>query len=172
MDFIKCNKKHFEAVVQMYAKVLKKLEETINYPKWSEEHPSKEYIFESISRGELFACVENESILGAAVLSENPEGCYELGEWKRELSRGEYLVVHTLAVNPENARKGVGSFMVDGCISFAKDNGYKAVRLDVLKENIPALSLYKNKGFTFAGRSDLKRNIDFIEDFDLYELNF
>ncbi len=172
MEFIKCGREHFEAVVQMYAQVLKNLEETVNYPKWSKEHPSKEYIFDSISRGELFVCVENDKILGAAVLSENPEGAYELGDWKKELSRGEYLVIHTLATSTENKRKGVGSFMVDGCIAYAKANGYKAVRLDVLKENTPAINLYKNKGFTFAGRRDLLRNIDYIEDFDLYELNF
>ena len=94
MEFIKCGREYFEAVVQKYAQGLKNLEETVNYPKWSEEHPSNEYIFDSISRGELFACVENERILGAAVLSENPEGAYELGDWKTQLSRGEYLVIH------------------------------------------------------------------------------
>lgn len=171
MEFIICTSEHLDAVIEMYSKVLKKLETTVNYPKWSEEHPSREYICESAANSELFACVENGEILGAAVLSENPEGSYERGDWKADLSRGEYLVVHTLAVSPEHERRGVGSFMVDGCIAFAKENGYKALRLDVLKENIPAINLYKSKGFTFAGTKDLLRNIEGIPFFDLYELN-
>ena len=171
MKFIKCSSEQRNAVCEMYAQTVKALEENINYPKWSKDHPSVEYIDESISRGELFACVENGEILGAVVLSENPEGSYELGDWKVKLERGEYLVIHTLATNPSHQHKGVGSFLVDGCIDYAKANGYKAIRLDVVPENSPAVKLYKSKGFTYAGTKDLMRNIEYIPFFDLYELN-
>ena len=172
MDFIKCKKEHVDVVTQMYRRCVEALEKGVNYPKWSDGHPSNEYIAESIVHGELFACISKGEILGATVLSENPEGRYELGEWKTKLNRGDYLVVHTLAVSPDHGRKGVGSFMVDGCINHAKRNGYKAIRLDVVAENIPAVELYKKKGFSFAGTKDLQRNIEYIPTFDLYELNF
>ena len=160
MEFIRCKKEHLAAVTQMYRQSVKALEDGVNYPKWSDGHPSNEYIEESLSHGELFACIENGDILGAAVLSENPEGSYELGDWTLELDRGEYLVIHTLAVNPGYERRGVGSFLVDGCIRYAKSSGYKAIRLDVVAENFPAVNLYKKKGFTFAGSKDLNRNIE------------
>ena len=172
MEFLKCTREHFDAAAKMYARVVRTLEENVNFPKWSDEHPSREYISDSISRGELFACVDGEAILGAAVLSENPEGCYELGDWKVDLRRGEYLVIHTLAVSPDHEREGVGSFLVDGCIAYAKENGYRAIRLDVVAENVPAIDLYKKKGFTYAGSKDLLRDLDYIPVFDLYELNF
>lgn len=172
MDFVKCTNKQLAAVCKMYTQSVRALEENINYPKWSNEHPSKEYITESISQGNLFACVENGVILGATVLNENPEGNYELGDWKVSLERGEYLVIHTLAVSPKHSHKGIGSFIVDGCIAYAKANGYKAIRLDVVPGNIPAVNLYKKKGFTYAGTKDLTRNIEYIPLFDLYELNF
>ena len=62
--------------------------------------------------------------------------------------------------------------MVDKGIDIAESKGYKAIRLDVVPDNIPAINLYKNKGFTFAGVKDLSRNIEDIPLFGLYELNF
>ncbi len=171
MEFIKCKKEHIAAVTELYRRCVEALRKGINYPKWSDAHPSSEYIAESVLHGELFACVNEGEILGVTVLSENPEGSYELGEWTAELNRGKYLVIHALAVSPDHERKGIGAFLVDGCIAYAKSNGYKAIRLDVVTENTPAVKLYTKKGFTYAGTKDLERNIDYIPVFDLYELN-
>ena len=171
IDFIKCQKEHIKAVREMYRNSVDALQQTTNYPKWSDDHPSNEYIADSIAGGEVFACVGDGKILGAAVLSENPEGRYESGDWRVVLEQGEFLVIHTLAVSPDYAGKGIGSFMVDRCIAYAKDNGYKAIRLDVVPGNVPAVNLYKKKGFTFAGMKDLQRNINDIPVFELYEFN-
>ena len=62
--------------------------------------------------------------------------------------------------------------MVEYCIHTAKENGYKAVRLDVIPTNAPARRLYENMGFLFAGEKDLSRDIKDISTFALYELNF
>lgn len=169
--FIKCNMSHFDAVVSLYDRSVKKLEETVNYPKWSKDHPSREYIKDSIKNGRQFACLKDGEVLGAIVLSENPEGNYRAGEWSRELEEGEYLAIHVLAVDPEYKRQGIGGFLVDKSIEFARKNGYKAIRLDVVPENLPAVSLYKSKGFTSAGKKDLMRNIENIPVFELYGLN-
>ena len=88
------------------------------------------------------------------------------------MKKGEYLIIHTLAVDPLHEHKGVGRYMVDKCINIAESKGYKAIRLDVVPDNIPAINLYKSKGFTFAGIKDLSRNINGIPLFGLYELNF
>ena len=171
MEFIKCEKEHFGAVAKMYESSVDYLNRTINYPLWTSEHPSREYVEESIARGEQFACVESGRVLGAVVLSENPEGSYELGDWSRNFRYGEYLVIHILAVDPGHLKEGVGEFMVDGCISYAKSRGYKALRLDVVPGNVPAVRLYEKKGFVFAGEKDLQRGIKELPIFDLYELN-
>ena len=62
--------------------------------------------------------------------------------------------------------------MVKYCIDYAREHGFKAIRLDVVPENIPARRLYERLGFTFAGEKDLKRDIEDIPTFALYELNF
>ena len=104
------------------------------------------------------------------MLSEDPEGFYEAGEWSVDLERGEFLIIHVLAVDPDKGQRGIGGFMVERCIDIARRGGYKAIRLDVVPGNIPAEKLYAKYGFTYAGRKDLLKNIDFIPLFDLYEL--
>ena len=170
-EFIICTAEQYEDVVSVYEHSVEKLQRTINYPKWSEEHPSRDYVEQAISEGEQFACARDGKIIGAVVLSENPEGKYECGNWSRELKRGEYLAVHILAVEPDFERSGVGSFLVDGSIDYAKKNGYRALRLDIVPDNIPAKRLYETKGFASAGIKDLERNIPEIPLFELYELN-
>ena len=171
MKLIKCRMDHYEEISNMYRRVVKALNETINYPKWSDEHPSETDIKRAVSNGSLYACVENDIIIGGVVLSEDPEGNYSAGEWSRELEEGRFLVIHLLAVEPSSAGKGVGGFIVEQCIELAKQNGYKAVRLDVVPNNAPALRLYQKKGFSYAGTKDLERNIPDIPLFDLYEIN-
>ncbi len=170
--FTKVDASQFDAVAGMYERAVEKLERTVNYPKWSKYHPSREYVAEAIRRGEQFACVDGGRILGAVVLNESPEGKYELGGWSRDLREGEYLVLHILAVDPEYERLGVGGFMVDGSIAFAKAKGYKAVRLDIVPENLPAAELYVSRGFVSAGRIDRLRDIEGIPVFEIFELNF
>lgn len=172
MKLIKCENEHLDLVSDMYARVVKHLEETVNYPKWSKNYPCMESVKEAIKKGEQYACVENNEVLGAVVLNDNPNGNYEAGDWSKDLKRGEYLVIHTLAVDALAEHKGIGGYIVDCCIEIAMHEGYKAIRIDVVPDNIPAIHLYQRKGFTFAGTKDLLRNIDGIPLFALYELNF
>jgi len=173
MKLIKCGSEHIDAVAAMYSRVVEQLEKTVNYPQWSKDYPCRESVKAAVSNGWQYACIEeNGTVLGALVINDNPNGYYEAGDWSRQLIRGEYLVIHTLAVDPDAERRGVGRYMVDCCIELAVRKGYSAIRLDVVPDNIPAINLYKGKGFTYAGTKDLLRNIDGIPLFSLYELNF
>lgn len=171
MDFRQCKEDDFQRVNDFYRLVVKRLDETINYPKWSDEHPSKEYIADAIKAGTQYICLDDDEIIGAVILNENPDGYYEAGEWSVDLRRGEYLAVHVLAVHPDCAHKGVGTYLVRGCVRTAKQGGYKAIRLDTVPENTPANSLYLKNGFSYAGTKDLLRNYPEIPCFNLYELN-
>lgn len=171
MELIKCDKEQYEAITELYHQVTAYLQAHTNYPLWDSAHPSDKGVADAIEQGTQYACVYNGEIRGAVVLSEDPEGDYDNASWSAELRKGEYLVIHVLAVHPDFAGRGLGSFMVDRCISIAKEKGYKALRLDVVPGNIPAERLYKNKGFVYAGTQDIRREAVDIPLFDLYELN-
>ncbi len=169
--FIRCRAEHYDAVTSMYGRVLTELERTVNYPKWTKDHPGADYVREAIEKGEQFACVADGEILGAAVLNEDPEGNYAIGHWSEDLPEGAYLVVHILAVDPAWKNKGIGGFLVDGAVAFAKEQGYRAIRLDIVPDNLPAKRLYTSRGFVSAGQMDLRPEIKEIPIFELYELN-
>ena len=171
MKLIKCNKAHLEEVTALYHRTVAYLQKHINYPKWSSAHPSDDGISATIAAGEQYICVENEKALGAVVLKDNPEGDYDAGDWSIDLKPGEYLVIHALAVDPLFAHKGVGRFMVEQCIKMARQGGCKALRLDVVPGNVPARDLYEKMGFVYVGTKDLRRDIEEIPVFDLFELN-
>lgn len=93
---------------------------------------------------------------------ENVKEAIQKGEPYAYMENGDPLAGHW----------GIGGYMVERCIGLAMSSGYKAIRIDVVPDNIPAINLYEQKGFTFAGTKDLLRNIDGIPLFSLYELNF
>lgn len=171
MDFLQCEKARLEETIAFYTRVVKFLEATVNYPKWTDDHPGRDYVSRAVDNGEQYVYIENGRVVGAVILSEDPEGFYEAGEWKTSLHQGEFLVVHALASDPDRMHSGIGSFMVKQCVAAARRSGYKAIRLDVVPDNHPAARLYQKHGFTYAGTKDLCRNIPEIPVFDLYELN-
>lgn len=166
----KCTIKDLEAVSLFYDKVTAYLTENINYPKWVPGiYPGRESTGQAIEEGVQYVCRDGGRITGAFILNDDPQGDYSVGDWQEELSEGEYLVIHTLASDPESLHRGIGRQMVDYCICEAKERGCKAIRLDVVPDNTPARRLYERMGFHFAGERDLKRNIEEIPVFALYE---
>jgi [ribosomal protein S18]-alanine N-acetyltransferase len=84
----------------------------------------------------LVAEVQNE-LVGFAVAS------YLLQESDAE--------VEGLVVAPAHRRRGVGSALVQGCMTWAAKNGASAIRLEVRASNEPAIALYRGLGFRPAG---------------------
>ncbi len=173
MEMIRCEAKHLEAVATFYDKVTDYLSKNINYPKWMPgRYPGRESAREAIARGEQYACLDGETVLGVFVLNNDPQGAYEKGDWSKELAHGEYMVIHALATDPERYGSGVAKAMVNFCMEMAKAFGYPAIRLDVVPGNEPAERLYTGLGFAFAGEKDLDRGYEHIPTFRLFEYNF
>lgn len=169
----KCSEDEIATAGQFYDCTVKYLCEHINYPKWTyKEYPSENYVREMVRGDCQFICVDNEEMVGAFVLNDDPQGVYENAAWSRQLPRGGYMVCHALASKATMQGQGIGSRMVAYCIDYAKKNGYQAIRLDVVPENLPARKLYEKCGFQYVGDVDLERNIAAIPMFSMYEMNF
>lgn len=171
MEWIQCDEQHLSAVQALYRRTVAYLRATVNYPKWSDEHPSDAGVADAVRKGEQFICLDCGELIGAVIFNSDPEGAYERGNWSIALEPGEFLVIHALATEPGLGRRGVGSFMVEQCIALARQRGCRAIRLDVVPGNLPAERLYKKHGFVCIGTEDLCRGIPEIPVFDLYELN-
>lgn len=168
-----CNENDIVEVGKFYDRVVLHLCQTINYPKWKYKiYPSEVSVREKVLLSQQFVCMEEERIVGAFVLNDDPQGGDENADWTVELLQGEYMVCHTLATAPDTQGKGIGRQMVEFCIQYAKDKGYKGIRLDVVPDNIPARRLYEKCGFKYVGDVDLERGIEDIPVFSMYELVF
>jgi len=69
-----------------------------------------------------------------------------LGLFERKLARGQ-LLMDGIAVSPEMRGSGIGTNLLQRLIQFARDEGYHAIRLDVIDTNPAARRLYQRIGF-------------------------
>lgn len=171
MEIKKCTITDISAIGAFYDRIVEHMVETgTNYPKWMYKiYPSEQSVRATVQKGTQNFCTLNGRICAAFVLNEDPGGAYEKGDWKQSLQIGEYLVIHTLAVAPEFSHQGIATQIIQYCMDYARSNGYKALRIDVVPTNFPAIRLYKKLGFTDAGEKDLERNIPGIPTFTLLE---
>ena len=168
----KCNDSMVQQVGAFYDKIVVWLDSTINYPKWKyKEYPTEASVKLKVSEGSQYICEEDGKIIGAFVLNTDPQGNYAKGKWSQNIPLGEYMILHTLAIDYDIQKKGLGTQVVQFCINKAKADGYKALRVDIVPGNIPAQKLYEKNGFKYVGDEDLDRGFDDIPLFSLFELN-
>lgn len=167
-----CDKQDIPRVGEFYDGVVKYLTEHINYPRWMyKEYPSTPFVQQMTEMERQFVCYCGDKIVGAFVLDEDKHNEYRAVKWSIPLESNEYLVCHALATDIALHGQGLGSQIVQFCIRYAKQHGYKAIRLDVVPDNYPAKKLYEKFGFRFVGDYDLGRGYKHIPLFSLYELN-
>lgn len=172
MKIILCNESHVNEVTDFYDKVTLYLEQNTNYPKWTyKQYPSLNSVKGAIENKTQYACYVDSRLIGAFVLNNDPQGRYDLGNWSRNLVKDEVMIVHTFATLPQLQKQGLGGQILDRIIDLAKSKGAKALRLDIVPTNTPAKRLYEKHGFTYVGEYDLRRGLDDIPTFCLYELN-
>ena len=70
----------------------------------------------------------------------------------------------------EHRKKGIASKMIQFCIKIAKNEGYKAVYVDVVPTNTPARNLFGKNGFKYLGDFNLDRSFKDIPLFSIMEL--
>ena len=86
------------------------------------------------------------------------------------LDRSEFMVIHMLGVHSDFAGRGLAKEMVRFAIETAGAAGMKAIRLDVLKGNVPAERLYPAMGFSYVDTIKLFYEDTGRVDFELFEL--
>ena len=173
MQIRKCKEPDIIPTGAFYDEVVAWLDGHINYPKWLYKvYPSVESVKVMTDNRCQYICIKDGEIQAAFVLNADPQGKYENASWMKDLPKGSYMVLHTLAVSPKVQGKGLASKVIQFCIAEAKMQGYQALRLDIVPENLPARRLYEKNGFTCAGDADLERGIEGIPVFTLFENNW
>lgn len=169
MIFRKAQPEKYETVRAFYYRLIDDMEGLPYHPRWQKGiYPEDDYLHASIEKGELFLCEEGE-ILGAMILSHHTTDGYETVRWGVEAAPEEVTVIHTLGVKVSHMGQGVGKAMVHFALEHARKANQKAIRLDVLEGNVPAMKLYKSCGFRYITRLELFYEDTGLCEFDLME---
>lgn len=160
----------FEKVRGFYHELIDMMDGSEFHPRWEKfVYPSDDFIRSSIERGELYVGLLSGEIVGAmSVNGEGAEG-YEGAPWGVNAARGEFSVIHALGVLPSHHGRGFARRLVAAAKDVAHGLGHKALRLDVLDGNLPAVKLYESEGFRFVSRVKLFYEDTGLTDFLLYE---
>ncbi|MDP6422694.1 MAG: GNAT family N-acetyltransferase [SAR202 cluster bacterium] len=93
-----------------------------------------------ISEWGLFVAVcEGRWVGGAAVAVDAPGVSVVHG-------RGDVAVLWDLRMQPEHRRNGVGTRLFEHAAAWARDNGYKQLRIETQNVNVPACRFYMARG--------------------------
>lgn len=114
-------------------------------------YPTRATAAESLARGTLYVLEDEGEICAAAKIDSEQVDRYALADWSYPAADDEVLVLHTLVVHPEAARRGYGRAFVAYYEAEAKRRGCRALRLDTNEKNTAARKLYASLGYREAG---------------------
>ena len=155
---------------QFYDDVVLWLNGHVNYPRWIYKvYPSESSVRDMVNSGCQYICEDEDSILAAFALNSEAQGDYQKGNWSLDLPDGSYMVIHALATDPQKQRHGIGTEILQFCVTRAKAENYKAIRADIVPTNDPARRLFEKNGFVYVGDTDLELSIGGIPEFLIYE---
>lgn len=90
-----------------------------------------------------------KSVMYFAWKNDDIVGCANISGMKRRMSHRANFAI---SVAKSEWGSGIGSALLEKCISFAKDNEIEIINLDTRSDNIRAISLYKKFGFIKIGQ--------------------
>ena len=142
MIFQKAYINDFDRIKNFYWDLIDEMQDQNDVIGWKKSiYPTDEFLRESLLRGELFTLEEDGQLYACAILnSESNEG-YAGIPWSLSCRDDEVLIPHALGVRPAQQGKGVGQRVVEEILQYARVNGKKAVRLDILGQNAVAEKL-------------------------------
>ncbi|MBQ2286957.1 MAG: GNAT family N-acetyltransferase [Acutalibacteraceae bacterium] len=141
-----------KGITELYGKVLTEEENGRAATGWIRGvYPTEETVKEGISSGDMFVAEENGKITAAARINRIPAPVYNKACWKYSTDdENKVMVLHTLAVSPDCAGRGIGSKFVKFYEDYAFSNGCNFLRMDTNEKNTNARRLYKKLGYREA----------------------
>ena len=141
----------YDKVRLFYYSLIDSLEGTRYHPMWAKDiYPAPEDLRAAAEAGELYYLLADGRIAAAMAVNQKCNDEYKEVQWPAQLTQDEFMVIHMLGVHGDFAGRGLAKEMVHFALELAKTAGMKAVRLDVLRGNVPAEKLYEGEGFTYV----------------------
>ena len=161
----------FEDVINFYYDLIDSMQDAGSRPDWKKDvYPTRQFIYDSISKKNLYIAIINSSIAGSMVMNHVCSDAYSEVKWNVPADHNEIMIIHALAVSQNVQGKGIAKKIMEYSIDFCENNGIKAIRLDVLPSNKSACKFYEKMNFVYIGKVQLFYEDTGLTDFLLYEL--
>ena len=142
-----------ETVKGHYINVIENTPEIEKYARWVYgKHPTDEALRSFIENGEMYLLADGGTVAGMVAIVMHQGTDYEDIPWTEKLENDQVATLHLLAVCPEYRGRTLGNTILELAGELAKQQGKRAIRLDVLESNHPARHLYEKNGFIFRGK--------------------
>ncbi len=105
----------------------------------------------ALERGDLFVYEEDGNILASAIINKTQVDVYAQGNWAYSAADDKIMVLHTLVVDPDANKRGIGKSFVEFYEKYAKERGCTVLRMDTNEKNAVARAFYKKLGYREAG---------------------
>ncbi|MCL1914462.1 MAG: GNAT family N-acetyltransferase [Eubacteriaceae bacterium] len=157
--------------VKFYCELIDSMRNAEFKPDWEMGvYPTEQLLQDSIEKQTLYFSFLDNCLVGAMILNNDSDFNRENVKWQIDAKTEEIMVIHLFAVSSSYQGKGIGRQMVANAIEICKNDAIKAIRLDVLKKNIPAAKLYLSTGFQYIDSIKMFYEDTGLADFELYEL--
>lgn len=152
MQIRRAEEKDYPAVRDFYYAITDEMADSEFKPGWERDvYPTQAFLQDSIRRGELYIGLEDGAVAGCMIVNGDCNDGYRGTAWGVEAGPDEVCVIHALGVRRALNGRGLAGQLTQYALDEARSKGLKAVRLDVLEENIPAERAYTRVGFVYRG---------------------
>lgn len=114
-------------------------------------YPTLQTAQAACDRGDLFVLEDNEATVGAAIINMSQCDGYETAAWQYPADSSEIMVLHTLVIAPDAARRGYGKAFVAFYEEYARKQGCRYLRMDTNVRNARARAMYEKLGYSEIG---------------------
>ncbi len=117
---------------------------------WDESYPNAAHVRDDMGKGIGYVMELNGEVVAYGAVTFDGEPAYDEleGCW---LSRGEYVVLHRLAVRRDLGGRGIGTRVLTAVGNLALARGVTSFKVDTNFDNTAMLGLLRKLGFTYCG---------------------
>lgn len=138
-----------DTIMELYKRTVQRMLANGIY-QWDERYPSRELMEIDLNDQEVYWFLDDERCpVGIVVLNEYQEEVWDRNAWAFPDDRP--LCVHRLVIDPQVQGKGYAIRLMEAIEAFARDKGYKSIRLDTYTGNPIAYRLYPRCGYVQRG---------------------
>ncbi len=173
MNFEFASMEDYDEIQGLYWDLIDKSSKEESFPDWKKgEHPSGEFLTQSIEQKTLVLLREQGMIMACAIVNTDSNEEYKRVPWKVSEAECKVWIIHALAVRYECQGKGLATQLVEEIISYGRRNGIRAIHLDVIDKNTRADKLYQKAGFCYVSTEMIFYQVVGTREFRMYEYVF